>query len=928
MGVSVVVSPPPVASMPGFEGYEKRLELAFRLPSSGATLRDLTRTQLDEMLRVAECTIISQLSNAAFDAYVLSESSLFVHPSVLILKTCGTTALLKAAPVILQMARALGLEVKRVMYSRGSFLFPEIQPFPHCSFDLEAAFLEEHFGHLSGGSSAYLLGNALGGDRWHVYVAHEEGHGEESETEALTVEICCTDLHVDKAAQFFRSAHADQGGDGALLAQHVTRSSGVSSLLPQAAIDAYLFEPCGYSMNGMEGAAHSTIHITPEAGFSYASLELGGYGGDVLARMDVLAKAIEIFHPGRISIAITAWGKGVPSDVPWRTALAKPQGYRCAGISKQELPFGGVALFQSFTVTDGRLLRTPSVTAIPLASGTLPSTLTPSDSCGDLSRPLVVAKGGSGVPNCANPGGAPAKGRPSSPLPGSEGAAEDSGDEGDGHVCELLALKKQMARINAQVAAGSMCGGAGGAPKAAGPTRSLEQVLRRFCVDKRSGPSAHAAIRAYVAQQGAAQDESFHVVNLAVIKQRHELWRRHLARVQPLYAVKCNADPAVLATLAALGAGFSAADRHEIERVLHLGVDASRDVLFASPCKVPSHVAHARDRGVSLLTFDSACELRKVSAIHPQAQLLMRIRVDGCGGGSMACPLGAKYGAEEEEVDRLLAVAGELGLDVAGVSFHVGSGSTDPTSYARAIRTARAAFDAARRAGFDPHVLDIGGGFSGGGLLSDRPQFSHVARVISGALEEHFPCGGGGGKQPLRVVAEPGRFFAESCASLACNVFGRRVRHGRADRASHEYWISEGLYGCLGPALMDRAVMLAAPLPLPGRALPSLTDKQGPRHRSTVFGPSGDGLDQVLCDFWLPELEIGDWLIFPDMGAYTMPGEGKGVATAYLWVDEEPGLEEMRVTAGGDEILFSDGLSTCTDDSGNLSTDDSMSTGD
>lgn len=83
----------------GFEGYEKRLELTFFEPSvfvdpEGKGLRSLSKTQLDEILQPAECTIVSSLSNEHVDSYVLSESSLFVYPYKIIIKTCGTTKLL------------------------------------------------------------------------------------------------------------------------------------------------------------------------------------------------------------------------------------------------------------------------------------------------------------------------------------------------------------------------------------------------------------------------------------------------------------------------------------------------------------------------------------------------------------------------------------------------------------------------------------------------------------------------------------------------------------------------------------------------------------------------------------------------------------------------------------------------------------------
>jgi hypothetical protein len=90
---------------PIFEGSEKRLELHFQHHSSGGKpddlqgLRALGRGMLDDLMSLAACEIISHTSNSTFDAYVLSESSLFVYPTTWVLKTCGTTKTLNCLEV-------------------------------------------------------------------------------------------------------------------------------------------------------------------------------------------------------------------------------------------------------------------------------------------------------------------------------------------------------------------------------------------------------------------------------------------------------------------------------------------------------------------------------------------------------------------------------------------------------------------------------------------------------------------------------------------------------------------------------------------------------------------------------------------------------------------------------------------------------------
>ncbi len=88
-----------------FEGPEKSLEVCFR-PGVGHRLgcRALTRQQLDAICNKAQCTIISKISNDHLDAYVLSESSLFVYKYKVVIKTCGTTTLLRCISCLLNYA--------------------------------------------------------------------------------------------------------------------------------------------------------------------------------------------------------------------------------------------------------------------------------------------------------------------------------------------------------------------------------------------------------------------------------------------------------------------------------------------------------------------------------------------------------------------------------------------------------------------------------------------------------------------------------------------------------------------------------------------------------------------------------------------------------------------------------------------------------
>ena len=144
-------------TLSGFEGPEKLLEIWF-VPSkqSGNTLdgsnsestkKGLRLVPLDiwkDMLDIVNCRVLSTIENDHINSYLLSESSMFVFDYRLTLKTCGTTRLLLAVEKILEIAANYCklTEIEAIFYSRKSFLFPELQLFPHGNWNAEVLYFD------------------------------------------------------------------------------------------------------------------------------------------------------------------------------------------------------------------------------------------------------------------------------------------------------------------------------------------------------------------------------------------------------------------------------------------------------------------------------------------------------------------------------------------------------------------------------------------------------------------------------------------------------------------------------------------------------------------------------------------------------------------------------------------------------------------
>uniref|UniRef100_A0A3B3ZS57 ornithine decarboxylase n=1 Tax=Periophthalmus magnuspinnatus TaxID=409849 RepID=A0A3B3ZS57_9GOBI len=378
------------------------------------------------------------------------------------------------------------------------------------------------------------------------------------------------------------------------------------------------------------------------------------------------------------------------------------------------------------------------------------------------------------------------------------------------------------------------------------------------------GFSARDVIEQNINESSLTDDrDAFYICDLGDILKKHLRWTRALPRVTPFYAVKCNDSRSVVTTLASLGTGFDCASKFqtEIQLVQSLGVDPGR-IIYANPCKQVSQIKYASAHGVRMMTFDSEVELMKVARYHDNA-LVLRIATDD---SKAVCRLSVKFGAPLKACRGLLEKAKELGLDVIGVSFHVGSGCTDPLTYSQAISDARYVFDMGQNElGFTMDLLDIGGGFPGSDDVDLK--FEEITAVINPALDKYFPV-----DHKLKIIAEPGRFYVASAYTLVVNIIAKKVildddnasdeDEGTTDRTIM-YYVNDGVYGSFNCILFDHA-----------HCLPSL-HKQKPKpdeplYPCSIWGPTCDGLDRIVEQCTLPDLQVGDWLVFENMGAYTV----------------------------------------------------------
>lgn len=387
--------------------------------------------------------------------------------------------------------------------------------------------------------------------------------------------------------------------------------------------------------------------------------------------------------------------------------------------------------------------------------------------------------------------------------------------------------------------------------------------------------------------------EPFYIMEADIILRQYLAWKKIFPKIRPFYAIKCNTDPAILRMMRVFGCGFDCASSEEISTVLALGADPIADVIFANPCKFPSHIRAAQSAGVRRMTFDNEDELVKIAELYPTAEMVLRIATDD---SHSLCRFSTKFGAHMEDVEAILKRAAELKVAIVGVSYHVGSGCEDFSSYEKATNDALAIFEMGKKYGFEMHVLDVGGGF----LATETPveTLAEVGKYLNPLLEK-FPAN-------TEFLAEPGRYFATRPFTLATRIHSRRiVRDEKGGIVEVLYYITEGCYHSFNCIFFDHQ----HPLPV----VPEEEEKVkrgGETFSSTVFGPTCDSIDCICKQHQMPLLEVGDWMYFTNMGAYTIAaltkfnGFAGAVGIDYYWnkefvknaVDEIPAklAEELK----------------------------------
>jgi ornithine decarboxylase len=331
----------------------------------------------------------------------------------------------------------------------------------------------------------------------------------------------------------------------------------------------------------------------------------------------------------------------------------------------------------------------------------------------------------------------------------------------------------------------------------------------------------------------------------AEVSHRYQLLKTALPYVHHHFAIKSLPIAPVITTIQYLDGYFDIATNGEIDLLRKAQVAPDR-CIHTHPIKRIQDINYALEYGVNHFVVENPAEIRKFKGLGTQVVLILRVAFEN---NLATCNLSAKFGCAQEDCRSLIQLAQSLDLTIGGISFHVGSQMPSSKIHQEAIEWANELYLDLEEEGVGFSLLDIGGGFPTRYTSQDIALATFLAEIKLplDRFRSNFP--------DCQILSEPGRCLAAPALTLITQIVGKKYKNGQ-----HWYYIDDGVYGSFSGQVYDHQQNTVAPL----------VDAKKPLYSSVVAGPTCDSIDIIDAQAMLPEMEIGDYLITHNIGAYSM----------------------------------------------------------
>jgi diaminopimelate decarboxylase len=354
-----------------------------------------------------------------------------------------------------------------------------------------------------------------------------------------------------------------------------------------------------------------------------------------------------------------------------------------------------------------------------------------------------------------------------------------------------------------------------------------------------------------VSRIAAAVGTPFYLYSAATLAQHYRVFEAAFDGFPHIvcFAVKANANLAILRLFAGLGAGADIVSGGELHRALQAGVDPAR-MVYSGVGKRPEEIRAALKAGILLFNLESSQELDAINRLAGKmglrARISLRINPDIDPQTHPYISTGLKKNKFGIDIERALtdyrrAVALKH-LEVVGVACHIGSQITEVSPFVEALTRLKELIARLRDQGIAIRYLDLGGGL---GIRYDQEEPPPPAEYGQQIIENLKGL-------DLTLILEPGRVLVGNAGILVT-----RVLYTKAGEARHFIIVDAGMNDLARPSLYGSY-----------HAVQPVVDSPRPRVTASLVGPICETGDFLARDREMPDFAPGDLVAVMSAGAY------------------------------------------------------------
>jgi diaminopimelate decarboxylase len=338
----------------------------------------------------------------------------------------------------------------------------------------------------------------------------------------------------------------------------------------------------------------------------------------------------------------------------------------------------------------------------------------------------------------------------------------------------------------------------------------------------------------------------FYAYSAKTLRARCRALARSFPGASVRYAMKANANPAVLDLIRRQGLGVDTVSPWEVRLAREVGF-RKRDIVYSGSMPSDDDLDAVHRAGVTV-NLDALSSLQRYGKRFPGARVSLRLNLE-IGGGHHPHVITAgpdsKFGLSADDLPEARAVCAAHGLQIVGLHQHIGSGIFEAHLFLDALDALLALLPDFPALEF----VDVGGGFGVPYRDDEKPvDLEAWGKAVTARFDAAVASYG----RPLTLVLEPGRYVVCEAGVLVARVTTIKRTRDRVFVGT-----DSGMHHLIRPALYQS-----------WHPVTTWPRRDTAPERCFVVGPICESGDVLAEDRMMPVPEEGDLVVVGNAGAY------------------------------------------------------------